>query len=172
MSSNYFFKVKGVKSGQFKGDELVKKGTDGWMQGLAFDYALVSPRDVATGQASGRRQHHPVKVHMDWGPSAPQFFAAAVNNEELTEVNFEFYRPEANGVDTCYYKITLKKAKVASIRFVRDPSSIEGAGASKGFSSATYTRPEMLEMTFIFQEIVMDHVKGATSGQDTWTAQL
>lgn len=30
-----------------------------------------SPRDVATGQASGKRQHKPIRVIKEWGTSGP-----------------------------------------------------------------------------------------------------
>lgn len=38
-------------------------------------YALSSPRDVASGQASGKRTHNPVKFIKEWGPATPQLRA-------------------------------------------------------------------------------------------------
>ena len=32
-----------------------------------------SPRDAASGMASGKRTHHPVTFVKEWGPSTPQF---------------------------------------------------------------------------------------------------
>lgn len=33
---------------------------------------IVSPRDAATGQASGKRTHHPVTFVKEWGPATPK----------------------------------------------------------------------------------------------------
>jgi type VI secretion system secreted protein Hcp len=60
------------------------------MLASAFDYGLVSPRDPATGQASGKRQHKPVVITREWGTSMPQFLAAVATNEVLTKLTMEF----------------------------------------------------------------------------------
>jgi hypothetical protein len=33
---------------------------------------VTSPRDVATGQASGKRTHEPVRFTKEWGPASPK----------------------------------------------------------------------------------------------------
>lgn len=33
---------------------------------------IVAPRDAATGMASGKRQHNPVRFIKEWGPATPQ----------------------------------------------------------------------------------------------------
>lgn len=38
-------------------------------------YNVVSPRDAATGQASGKRMHRPVTFIKEWGPATPQLAA-------------------------------------------------------------------------------------------------
>jgi hypothetical protein len=38
---------------------------------LNLDYTVVSPRDAATGQASGKRMHKPLLITMQLGRSAP-----------------------------------------------------------------------------------------------------
>ena len=35
-------------------------------------YTVVSPRDLATGQSSGKRMHQPVTLTMDWTAASPQ----------------------------------------------------------------------------------------------------
>lgn len=37
----------------------------------AAHYTIVSPRDQASGQASGKRTHHPVTFVKEWGPATP-----------------------------------------------------------------------------------------------------
>ncbi len=38
-------------------------------------YQLVSPRDLATGQSSGKRTHKPSVMTKEWGPASPQLSA-------------------------------------------------------------------------------------------------
>jgi hypothetical protein len=47
------------------------------VQSASFHYNVKSPRDSASGMASGKkRTHHPVTFVKEWGPSTPQFFQA------------------------------------------------------------------------------------------------
>src|ERR1700730_19141353 len=57
-----YVKVVAKKQGTFKGDGLTSKAHLDQMLASAFDYGLVSPRDPATGQASGKPQHKPVVI--------------------------------------------------------------------------------------------------------------
>jgi Type VI secretion system effector, Hcp len=52
------------------------KGSTGQSRVLKFSYAIVSPRDVSTGQARGNRQREPIIVTKEPGPASPQFFTA------------------------------------------------------------------------------------------------
>lgn len=38
-------------------------------------YAITSPRDSASGQASGKRMHKPMTIVKEWGPATPQLAA-------------------------------------------------------------------------------------------------
>jgi type VI secretion system Hcp family effector len=53
---------------------------------LKFSYGVVSPRDVFTGQASGKRQHKAIVITKEPGAATPQFFAALVSNEMLKSI--------------------------------------------------------------------------------------
>jgi type VI secretion system secreted protein Hcp len=85
-----YVKVVGKKQGTFKGDGLTARGHLDQMLATDFDYGLVSPPDLATGQASGKRQHKPVVITKEWGPSMLQSLQAAATNEQLTKVTMEF----------------------------------------------------------------------------------
>jgi hypothetical protein len=39
---------------------------------ISFTYDVKSPRDVATGQASGKRTHKPIKIIKEWDATSPQ----------------------------------------------------------------------------------------------------
>lgn len=38
-------------------------------------YRVISPRDLASGQASGKRMHKPFTIVKEWGPATPQLMA-------------------------------------------------------------------------------------------------
>jgi type VI secretion system secreted protein Hcp len=113
-----YFTAVGKKQGAFKGDGLKTKGHELQMQALTFDYGIVSPRDVATGLPSGKRQHKPVVISKEWGPSMPQFLAAIANNEQLTKVTLEFWDtdPAKGGGQRLHFVVTLTNANVSEVR--------------------------------------------------------
>ena len=46
---------------------------------IALDYTLVSPRDAASGQASGKRMHKPLTITKEWGRGAKPANEFAIN---------------------------------------------------------------------------------------------
>lgn len=48
----------------------------------AAHYNVKSPRDSASGQASGKRTHHPVTFVKEWGPTTPQLYQAKFTSIE------------------------------------------------------------------------------------------
>jgi len=89
-SADYFLQIKGVAaqdgalylkvqgSGDLDGDGVPDEGivrlqcADGSVR--VADYVL-TPRDAASGQASGKRTHKPVTFIKEWGPATPQLSA-------------------------------------------------------------------------------------------------
>lgn len=110
-----FVKVVGKKQGTFKPD-VTAKGHADMMLASAFDYGLVSPRDPATGQGTGRRQHRPVVITKEWGPSMPQFLQAAATSEILTKVTMEFWDTDKTGAQRLHFVVTLTDAGVSEVR--------------------------------------------------------
>ncbi len=53
---------------------------------LAVSHEIVSPRDPQSGLPTGKRQHKPISLTMQWGPTTPKFIQALVTNENLTSV--------------------------------------------------------------------------------------
>jgi len=68
-----------VRAGDLDGDgkpddAVVKLDCAGGVLKQAH-YTIVSPRDAATGQASGKRTHKPIGVVKEWGAATPQLMA-------------------------------------------------------------------------------------------------
>ena len=89
-SADYYLQIKGVAReapagpiylladiGDLDGDGVAEEAVVrltcavGALQ--AVHYNVKSPRDSASGMASGKRTHKPIKIIKEWGPSTPQF---------------------------------------------------------------------------------------------------
>jgi type VI secretion system secreted protein Hcp len=114
MAFQAYIAVKGKKQGQFKGEAAAIQRKDKWMQVLGFTMGLTSPRDPSTGQATGRRQFQPVTIVKQWGAASPQGLAACSTNESLAEVDIEFTKTTAAGLEAVYQTVKLTDASIAS----------------------------------------------------------
>jgi type VI secretion system secreted protein Hcp len=149
-----YLKVVGKKQGTFKGDGLTAKAHLDQMLASAFDYGLVSPRDLATGQASGKRQHKPVVITKEWGPSMPQFLQAAATNEQLTKVTMEFWDTDVKGIQRLHFVVTLTNATVSEVK--------------QRLASDLLTE----DLSFVFQKITVEDKIGKTIFMDDWSGAV
>ena len=158
MAYEFYVTVESKRGGKFREEPTGVKGkATGKITGLAFDYSVDSPRDAATGMASGKRVHHPISFVKQWGASSPQFFSALVNNDVLTSVLFEFVSTTDLGKPQVVHTIKLTDAGLASIeQFVaHDDQDVHDA------------RPlERISMTF--RKIEITNLDGNTTAVDDW----
>jgi type VI secretion system secreted protein Hcp len=147
-----FVKITAQRQGVIAGDSTAR-GHEGWLVATGFDYELKVPRDVATGQASGRRQHSPAALMLPWTPASPQIFSAAVSNEVLSSVILEFPGTRSDGVEVIVQRITLTDAGVASFRHLADPT----------VNSAAVDR-----ISLTFRQITIEDLLGGKSAHDDW----
>ncbi|MBI1756117.1 MAG: type VI secretion system tube protein Hcp [Fimbriimonas ginsengisoli] len=150
VGGNAYVTIVGATSGKFKG-EGGSRNPDA-AEILSVSYELRSPRDLATGQASGKRQHQPLKIVKEWGAMSPQIMQALVTNEVLKAVVIEQWRPAtAGGSSTLHGTIILTDATVSDVRL---------------FGKEDGTIYE--EVSFTFQKISWNHALGKTSATDNW----
>jgi type VI secretion system secreted protein Hcp len=135
--------VEGTKQGKFKGDTA--KTLDNTIAATLASYSLVSPRDVATGQASGKRRHAPIVARQALAPSTVQFFQALFTNEILKSVVISL-----GGV----MNITLSNASVSGVRLLGE----------NGLSIA--------EIAFTFQKVQLTHLASAVTAADDWMSPV
>jgi type VI secretion system secreted protein Hcp len=154
MANRFYVTIRGTKQGQFKGDDV--HGPQGnKIAGLAFRYGLASPHD-AQGLATGRRQHDSVLLVKEWDAASPQIFQAIATNEVITEVNFEFLKTTAAGVDSLYYTIKLTNASIVKVSMHVDAPTPGAPGDTR----------ELEEVSFVFQTAAADDARG-TNGVST-----
>jgi type VI secretion system secreted protein Hcp len=161
--------IKGTKQGQFKGEGTQTGRMDKWMPVLSFSSDVQSPRDIATGQPSGKRQYSPIAIVKEWGAASPQCLQACVTNEVLTEVSLEFTKTNPNGEEYVYQTIKLTNATISGVkRFTGDSESSESFSRH---TSATDTM-ELERILFTFQKIEVNDNDGKTSFMDDWKATM
>jgi len=107
--------IEGAKQGKFKGADK-----SGKISAMAFSREITSPRDAATGQASGRVQNLPVTVTKSVDAASPQLLQAMATNEVLKSVTIEFYGPTETGEQAITQAIRLTNATVAGLRQYMD----------------------------------------------------
>lgn len=167
-SNAFYVTVKGQKQGNFKSDfvraPLVKGATtEPQIEGIRFSMQLNSPRDPASGLATGKRQYSPITFTKVWGPSSPQFLQAAATNENLTTVTFEFYKALPTGQVTVFQIITLTNATVSSVhRYIAVAAGNDPPDPR-----------ELEDISFTFQKIdVADKATGGVTFIDDWQARM
>ncbi len=171
MAEPVYVWVEGSKQGKFdcdftKDHKVVKNG----IPVLTFASEVEAPRDVATGGASGRRQHKPVIFTKQVDSTSAQFWSALSNNEELKKVEFHFYRIQKTGQMELYFKITLERANVCQMKMIQATEHEGGAGASTSAGAGLYAARD--EISFSYQKISWEHVIAKKMAEDDWATRI
>jgi type VI secretion system secreted protein Hcp len=162
MALNAYLKLKGQKQGEIKGS-VTQKGREGKIMIIAVHHEIVSPRDVASGQATAKRMHQPFVVTKEVDKSSPLLYTAMIGNENLTEWELQFWRPATTsvagaGVEKQHYTVKLINARVASMAFTL-PNN-KNPELSK--------LVEYEEVAFVYQKIQWTWVDGGLTAADNW----
>lgn len=158
---NAYLRITSATQGDITGSVNLP-GREDTIECISFEHSVVSPRDAASGLPTGRRQHTPVKFTMPLDKATPQLARAMANNENLTTVEFEFYRPDGAGGETHYYTILLENARVSSLRTWK-PNTRDAASVAL---------PDMVEVQFVYQKITWTWQDGGITAQDDWEAPV
>ena len=164
--------ITGSRQGEFRAEG--RNGADG-IPILGFSVAQQAPRDIATGQASGKRQWKPLKIVKEWGAASPQLYSELTSNERLKEVTIDFCSPGQRGFQT----IELTDAMVADIR----RGSLSGRAVEEiyltfeeaeiGDGIGAYRPTDINELERIaltFQKIQVSFGRSGKAAQDDWAA--
>jgi type VI secretion system secreted protein Hcp len=138
--------IKGEKQGVFKGPL-----THGAIEASKFHMGVVSPHDVATGQASGRRLYKAITFKKQLDATSPQLLNALATNETL-EVRIEFIggKTSTGAAEGDVETIVIKNVSVAAF----DQDSDDG--------NSTDT------VSLTYQSIEMRNEPGKTTANDQW----
>jgi hypothetical protein len=70
-----YLQATGDLDGDGVGDEAIVRLVCGGGELRSVEYNVKSPRDAASGLATGKRTHKPVTFVKEWGPATPQLMA-------------------------------------------------------------------------------------------------
>jgi type VI secretion system secreted protein Hcp len=154
-----YLTLKGQKQGAIKGG-ITTKGREGAIGIIAVSHSIVSPRDPQSGLPTGKRMHKPWVFTKEVDQSTPLLLNALVNNENLTEVKFDFWQPDEAGVEKNIYRVEMVNGSVASYDVrqgdIRDP--------------AVANRAIWEEIGIVYQKITWTWLAGGISASDDWEA--
>jgi type VI secretion system secreted protein Hcp len=161
-ASSFDVTIEGTKQGRFKGE----RGKGDKIAGLAFHYDVKSPRDAATGMASGKRQHGAITFTKAIDSASPQIFQALIGNEVLKSVLFEFRSTNANGEEMVFYQMTLTNASIGEVeQYAGAPGLVTTTEAKH--SGASDSSP-LEDVSLTFQKIEVQSQVGKTMAMDDW----
>jgi type VI secretion system secreted protein Hcp len=106
-----YLTIEGEKQGKFKGGTN-QRGREGAIPIHKYKIEMSAPRDAASGQATGKRQHHGITFTKAIDDSSPQFMQALTNNETFKSVKFEFVKPGPDGKEVVFQTVTLEGAQL------------------------------------------------------------
>lgn len=159
-SARFTVTLEGTKQGAFKGSAGTRGVAAGRIEGIAFHYRLTTPRDAATGQASGKRVHSPVVFTKAVDGASPQLFQALATNETLKSAVFEFYGPDVRSTEPVYTVRLINASVTAFNQYAGDDATAGRVTVSDG---------SMLEdVSLVFQRIELESRTGKTMAVDDW----
>lgn len=116
MDTKGYVTIQSKVHGPFRGNDNDKYRSGGAL--LTFSYGVEAPRDIATGQASGKRQHQPIVITKEWGASSPQLYQALVSNEVLTSVVIQLVGLDGNKPKKKSRSIHLSNAVISHLKHI------------------------------------------------------
>ena len=159
MAQTVHLKLKANNS-EIKGESTqLADGRTDTIECFYFESGIMTPRDAASGRATGRRQYAPLKVRKRIDKASPLIAKALTNNEKCTGT-FSFFRPDNKGKDEVFYTITIGGAFISDVTVIV-PDTLA--------SSAKDAREAYEEVTFTFDSISWEHPVGKTRHDDSWS---
>ena len=165
-----YLTLKGQKQGTIAGS-VIQKGREGSIAVQYLQSKIVSPRDPASGLPTGKRQHEALVFRKSVDKSTPKLLTALVNNENLSEAHFKFWRATAQiAAETQYFTIDLTNASLASSNLYH-PDSMDGTAPAAGVGLSGGGN-ELEEWSFTYQKIQWTWVDGGITAEDDWESPV
>jgi type VI secretion system secreted protein Hcp len=159
MALNAYLRLTGDVQGEIKGS-VTQAGREDSIMVMACSHEINSPRDAASGLATGKRQHKPLVITKEIDKSTPLLMNALVNNENISNLSLQFWQPSRSGKEVQYYTIELINATVSDIR----QEMLDNRYPENMRLSVTE------HVSFNYQKIIKTWIDGGISAEDDWGA--
>jgi type VI secretion system secreted protein Hcp len=161
MKPTVYLRMVGQRQGQITGS-VTSAPHQGTIEVTVTSHEIVSPRDAATGQATGKRTHKPFVITKELDRSSPLLYKALIENETITTWELQFWQPSTKGNEKHYYTIQLSNAHVSNIAFGLADDQNPHLSKRKAYESVAFT----------YQKIAWTWVDGAITTEDDWEAPM
>jgi len=156
MALNAYLTVQGETQGAIHGS-VTMAGRENQIAVYGWTHEILSPRDAASGLATGKRQHTPLTVTKPIDKATPRLLQAQATNESLTAV-LRAWQPSRSGKELQYYTISLTNAVI---------SQIQSEMLNNQYPENM--KHEVREhVSFVYQSIAWTFEDGGVVFQDTW----
>lgn len=162
MALNAYLRMKGQKGDIVGG--VTQKGRERSIMVIAAEHELLSPRDAASGAATGKRVHRPFVITKEIDRSTPLIYQLMITNEVLASWELQFWAPgiaaagTGAGTEVQRYTVKLTNATINDIKFHmfnnKHPDLMRYA--------------ECEEVSFTYQRIEWLWTDGGIVAEDKW----
>lgn len=154
--SSVYLRIDGTKNPM--PGEVTQKGREAQHLILAYSHEIISPRDAASGQATGKLQHQPFRLVKLINRSSPLLLQALANNEIIPTVTIDIWTPSAVGTEVKLLTYVLKNARLVSVRPWM-PNKHDSSALSYGPAE---------EIALTYESISENFMNGVSTGEASW----
>ena len=148
------------KATNIPGDSLRELWKD-YTAVFGYNHEVIAPIDVATGQATGKRQHRPFKILKEVSRNSPGFEQALVKGATLPSAELRIIKTNPAGEEFVAYIYRFTNVRIISIRDWM-PNSLESSDPGA---------PYRQEVAFTYTGIEWESTESRTIASDSWTNQ-
>jgi len=145
----------GETQGQIQGS-VDQAGRENSMEIVEYAHSVAQAIDSASGLPSGKRQHRPIRVTKPVDKASPLLANALINNEKLTSVRIDFWRPSRTGSEEQFYTVELVNARITSI------------SQHHGSTPELQQTPTQETVTLVYEKIIWTWQDGGITAEDNW----
>ena len=166
MALNAYLRLVGEKSGEIRGS-VTQKGREGKILVTAASHNVITPRDAASGQATGKRQHQPFVITKPVDRASVPLHQVQAANENLREWELQFWTPQLKastgaGAEVQHFTVKLTNASIASIAMQMPNTTSPDLARLETFE----------EVAFTYQAIEWTWTDGGIVASDDWQSPI
>lgn len=135
---------------------------------LSFGAAF--PKNVATGRASGEKQHRAAKFCIPVDSATPLWFDVGCNQKTIKQLRFAMHTISDAGEHVEKFIVTLHEVQLSDFHVETGGGGDNDDNTTRTLSTAQ--TEEVLRISCVYTAITVENVHGkSTMAQDSWTGK-